>query len=165
MANHYHAIGWTEGEPLDRVMAWLLKRVSDEINQRARRINHVFGGPYRWTLIEHSFHYAHALRYVVQNPLRAGCSKSVEAYRFSTMYGLTHGLAELPVTSHPFESGAYRFATRQGFSDWSPWLNEAYDDEHRAGLRRALHRRRFAFYPDRRTRRLPEQFRDEELTK
>lgn len=67
MSNHYHLLATVGGESIDKVMCALLKGISDDINRRAGRINQVFGGPYKWSIIEHWFGYHHALRYVYQN--------------------------------------------------------------------------------------------------
>lgn len=159
MSNHYHLLGTATGLSVDRVMCRLLKGISDEVNRRAGRTNHTFGGPYRWTLIEDWFHYHHAFRYVYQNPLRAGLCTDVSQYPFSTLGGLV-GTREpgVPITSHPFERLALKQIRRNGKSDWIPWLNEPYDAAHVDGLRRALSRRKFRFCLGRGSRKLPRQF-------
>jgi len=159
MSNHYHMLATAAGADVDKVMCRLLKGISDEINFRAGRINHVFGGPYKWTLIKSWFQYHHVFRYVYQNPLRAGLCKSPRDYSFSTLENwLSFGILGIPLTSHRFEAPAIRHIRQQGYEDWPSWLNEPYDNEHLDGLRRAIYHREFVFLPHRLTHRIPPLF-------
>jgi putative transposase len=86
MANHYHLLGTTSEEfPLPKVMEWLQRSVNRKINDWAGRINHVFGGPYRASLITSEMYYAQALKYIYRNPVTAGVTAKVEHYRFSSL--------------------------------------------------------------------------------
>ena len=153
MSNHYHMVASSTFRPIDEVMCRLLKGVSDEINYRAGRINHVFGGPYKWTLLKNWFQYQHVVRYVYQNPVRAGMTRSTRSYPFSSLHSVIPGKqAAIPVTSHRFD----RFSLTSG--DWFQWVDETYDDEHRGALRRALFRREFEFCRGGLFRRIPPQF-------
>jgi hypothetical protein len=58
----------------------------------------VFGGPYKWTVIESVFHCAHARRYVAQNPVRAVVNQRVEDDRYSSF----HEAVTVPLVAHPF---------------------------------------------------------------
>ncbi|MCB0392908.1 MAG: transposase [Bdellovibrionales bacterium] len=86
MDNHYHMIGTTSKHaPLSMVMEWFQRSANRIINDKAGRTNHLFGGPYKASLITSEVYYYHVLRYVYQNPLVVGLSRSCEEYSFSTL--------------------------------------------------------------------------------
>lgn len=88
MTNHFHMIASTPNENIDDIMEWFQREMTRAINFRTNKINHVFGGPYRWSLITHDFYYQQAYRYICQNPIRAGMCKRVEDYPWSTIHYL-----------------------------------------------------------------------------
>jgi putative transposase len=107
-----------------------LRTVSVEINIRAKTINHVWGGRYRWSLIDSQRHYYQVYRYIYQNPIRAGLVRRVEDYQFSTLN------KELPFPLH--SNIAMSFGGEEGELIW---LNEKYESEDidliKSGLRKS----------------------------
>lgn len=85
MDNHYHMIVTpSQRVALPRVFEWFQRSANRTINDRAGRINHLFGGPYKPTLICRPEHYYHAYRYVYRNPVTAKLVATVTEYRYST---------------------------------------------------------------------------------
>tara|TARA_R110002072_G_scaffold64203_7_gene159893 strand:- start:56037 stop:56477 length:441 start_codon:yes stop_codon:yes gene_type:complete len=82
MQNHYHIILRTPNSDIDRFMFHLNTKLSKEIRNRTGRINRIFGDRYHWELIDNNFYYENALRYVAENPVRAGLVESYEKYPF-----------------------------------------------------------------------------------
>src|SRR5690606_5884677 len=87
MANHYHLIASFPVLEIGIVMRELLKTVAWRLNQETRTKGHLFGGPYRATLITSERHYADTIKYVYRNPVKAGVCNAVEDYPFSTLHG------------------------------------------------------------------------------
>ncbi len=85
MSNHFHLILETPQSNLGDVMRNLLTAVSKGIQRPAQRINHVFGGRYKWSLLDTVYSTAYVLKYVLRNPVRAGISETVESYPFSSL--------------------------------------------------------------------------------
>lgn len=86
MKNHYHLIATTSEEfPLPRVMEWFQRTVNRRINDKAGRINHLFGGPYKATLIQSEVYYLHAIKYLYRNPVDAKIVQRVEEYDYSSL--------------------------------------------------------------------------------
>ena len=86
MDNHYHLLcGTHESADLGIIMCKLQTRVSHAVNKIAGRINHVFGGPYKGSLITTPTYYKTVLKYVYRNPVEAGICDRVEDYRYSTL--------------------------------------------------------------------------------
>ena len=86
MDNHYHMLCSTDdSKDLGVVMQRLQKNVSRKINKKADRINHVFGGPYKGSLITTPTYYKTVLKYVFRNPVEAGIVSKVEDYKYSSL--------------------------------------------------------------------------------
>lgn len=86
MSNHYHLIATTSGiYELGEIMREFHKATSQNINLRTNRINHVFGGPYKASLITQDSYYYNVLKYVYANPIKAKLVEKVENYNFSTL--------------------------------------------------------------------------------
>jgi putative transposase len=135
MDNHYHMILTVdEAHYLGRVMCDLQKSVSRSINLRAGRINHVFGGPYKASLISSEVYYARVLRYIYQNPIRAGLSVNAEGYPYSTLNNSQLGICS-PISG---------IASLIPSKDFIGWVNEPQDSSSlkatKAGLRKTVFR-------------------------
>jgi len=86
MDNHYHLLITTSSKAtLGEVMCDFQKSVSRRINSITGRINHVFGGPYKASLIKNEGYYFHIYKYIYRNPIEAGICNRVEDYPFSSL--------------------------------------------------------------------------------
>lgn len=108
MGNHFHLLCHTPRKNLDEIMHSLMRRTSQKIKMKAGQINHLWGGPYNWSLIRSQAHYYQVYRYIYQNPLRANIVTQVEDYPYST-------LSEVRFPIHTFIPMA--FAGREGEFD------------------------------------------------
>ncbi len=153
MANHFHMLVSTPQENLDRIMEWLLRETSKAINDRSERMNHIFGGPYKWTSIQDSVHYNFAFRYLAQNPTKAGLVSRVEDYPFSTLYYQNRRLA-LPIQLSDCEIQKRAIAD---FPIWTKldWLNSPFSEAQRNAMQRAMKKAVFQLKQDRKTRKNP----------
>jgi putative transposase len=88
MDNHYHMILLTPLENLDSFMYELNKNIGIEIRKATSRMNHIFGGRYKWCVINSRRYLSNCYRYVYQNPLRANIVDLCENYPFSSLYHL-----------------------------------------------------------------------------
>jgi len=86
MSNHYHLLVRTPDLNIDKFMHYFQRSVAREINLRANRINHVFGGPYRWSVVQNKSYLSYVIRYIFQNPVRAGIVENFEDYAYSTLH-------------------------------------------------------------------------------
>lgn len=144
MSNHFHALISTPEANLDEAMNYLMREVSKRIAERSGRINQVFGGPYYWSVIKNSIHYQHAYKYIYRNPVHAGICERVEEYKYSTLRGLI-GMDYLYVPAYD------NLGLIQNPHTQLKWLNEAYDDDSKEAIRKALRRREFGFARDERS--------------
>lgn len=96
MDNHYHLVIGVGDRGLSDGMCELNTGYAVWFNTNHGRINHLFGKRYWNRRLRTHASVLNAVRYVVQNPRRAGGSKPLEAYAW-TSYAATIGLAHAAV--------------------------------------------------------------------
>jgi putative transposase len=135
MSNHYHLLVSTPGQNIDKVMEHIQRDVAKKANRESIRINHFFGGPYKWSLIYEESYYWNVIKYIFRNPIRAGICKTVTDYRFSSL-NLHHK--------------EFRWRMVDFFNDKTKsivldndWLNEPFLNEAEGSIRLALRRKEF----------------------
>ena len=84
MSNHYHIIATATEENLHRAMQYFNSRVAVRYNKLVGRSGHLWGDRYGSCIIDTDEHYLAAVRYVYQNPLRAGIVDDLEEFEDST---------------------------------------------------------------------------------
>ncbi len=84
MSNHFHALVSTPTIALNEAMRYLMTETSRRIGRSSHRINHVYGGRYRWTLLEDAYSHAYVYKYVLRNPVRAGLVANIEDYAWTS---------------------------------------------------------------------------------
>lgn len=132
MTNHYHLIMDTPNANLGDSMMYFNRESARQANFSAKRINHFFGGRYKWCLIDSERYYWNAVKYVFRNPVKAGICSSVKNYEYSSLNKFTKSLSDqIPsylVTPHlPIE-----------------WIDEDFSKEHYEAVKKALRRREFS---------------------
>jgi REP element-mobilizing transposase RayT len=137
MSNHYHLIAsCSQDYDLGYIMRILQTRTSNRLNGLSGRINHVYGGRYKGSLIGDAFYYANVLKYVFRNPVKAGLCSRVEAWPYSTVGDLLKSSGSgIPTSCHVFEKAL--FMNKQ---EKSNWLNESFRIEDDERIRKALTR-------------------------
>ncbi|HUK99042.1 MAG TPA: transposase [Gaiellaceae bacterium] len=92
MRNHYHLVLNIDDRGLSRGMCELNSSYALAFNGTHRRINHLFGKRYWSEHLPDDRRLLNVVRYVVQNPRRAGRAGSLESYAWSS-YAATIGVA------------------------------------------------------------------------
>lgn len=93
MTNHYHMLLSTPDSNLDKFMFEFNRTLSKLLRKQTGRINRIFGDRYHWCLIEKKQYWQNCLRYVYENPLRAGLESDLGHYPFSTFYYLKNKMS------------------------------------------------------------------------
>lgn len=135
MSNHYHLMISTPQENLGEAMKYLHREVARQANRSTGRINHFFGGRYKWALICDEVYYWNCLKYLFRNPIRAGICTDVGIYKFSSLNRPTN-LLEWRVTDL-FENPGRKIELDLN------WLNEPFGVESEIAIRKGLRRREF----------------------
>lgn len=131
MGNHFHLLAHTPKGNIDQIMQNFLRLSSLKINQLSKSKNHLWGGRYKWSLIESQAYYYQVYRYIYQNPIRAGICNRVEDYPFST-------LKESSLPLHSFIPLSFG-----GHEGEFIWLNDIYSEEDRKLIKKGLRKQLF----------------------
>ena len=100
MSNHYHLLAAFPGHTRGETMCWFQTSLAKNINIRSDRINHLWGSRYHGSLITSPNYFQYALKYIYNNPVKAGLCKKPWDYEFSTLRGEL-GLQHLDVPLSP----------------------------------------------------------------
>ena len=146
MGNHYHLVVDTPDSNIDKFMYEFNKRFSLALRISSGKINKMFGGRYKRSLIQNRSHYLNVLKYVYRNPVKANIVNRVESYRFSTLY------AELKHSSLPFRLHSY-----VNVYDYLEWFNSNHTDLQNESIKKGLKKTVFN-YSGTRERRAPPCF-------
>lgn len=154
MSNHFHMILSTPKGNLGAALRYFLTELSRQIRLSSLRINHVFGGRNKSTLITSTEYYANCFKYIARNPVRAGITDRVELYRWSTFAkeeGAMHRLISSVSTGHALY-------IPENLQERLAWLNEPFEKEIEYAVKRGLRKNRLIFSPDPKTRKMPNPF-------
>lgn len=132
MGNHFHLLCHTPKANLDEAMRYFLREVSIRITRQSNSMNHLWGGRYRWSLIQSQNYYYQVYRYIFQNPVRAKIVSHVEDYPFSTLS------EAVPFPLHSFIPMSFG-----GLAGEKIWLNQQYDEEDRKLIHLGLKKNQF----------------------
>ncbi|MFG1487475.1 transposase [Halobacteriovorax sp. RZ-1] len=86
MSNHYHLLISTPKCNLHHFMMYFNRRLSREINRRAKRENHCFANEYKATIVNDQRYLETVYRYIYQNPMRAGLTEDIHSYPYSSLH-------------------------------------------------------------------------------
>ncbi len=137
MSNHFHLMVSAPQCNLDRAIRFLKTEVSRDIGLESGRINHIFGGRYRWSWLADPTACAYVYKYVLRNPVRARMVSQVEEYAFGSLNG-----ARLPLVERIDETWSL---IPKDFSSRLNWLNKPTPKELEALLSQAAVRKQFGF--------------------
>lgn len=149
MPNHLHLLLTTPNADLDIFMRDFVSYTTTKLNLRSGRSGRIFGARYHWQIVDSSLYYAHCLKYVHRNPVKAGLCEKVEDWRWSTFHGML-GREHLPLPlSYP--RGGVSLVP-EDHAELVEWLNKPYPKEAEEALQKALRRSIFKIPLDRTTR-------------
>jgi putative transposase len=154
MPNHFHLLATSGERGIDLAMKEVLGSTTRILNTRTRRSGHLFGGRYFWSLIREPDYYAHALKYVLRNPVKAALSTTVSDYPLSTYSGQV-GEVPLPVAITSPTRQILRLVPEDPEA-LDAWLNSAHPTELQEAIQKGLRRKEFTFAPQEDTRRKPQ---------
>jgi putative transposase len=133
MPNHFHLIAISETHPIGKAMLHFMKVTALRINQRAKRINHLWGTRYWKTLLTNPTYFFNTYKYVYQNPVRAGLAGHCEEWRYSSLNQLL-GFSKL---KFPLQEDTILFSEIFNEKELE-WLNRPIKKEYLDDIRTAL---------------------------
>ncbi len=135
MSNHYHLLISTPKLNLGEAMKYFQREVARKANRKSGRINHFFGGRYKWSLISQEDYYWNSVKYLFRNPIRGGLCSQVQDYKYSSLNSNGHGLT--------WEISDF-FQDRNKIIELDlNWLNEPFQIEVEQAIKKGLRRREF----------------------
>lgn len=84
MDNHYHIIIQTMDKKLQEIMHQINNKYSKYFNYKYKRVGHIFQERYKAVLVQDERYMLYLLRYIHQNPIKAGICKAVDDYKWSS---------------------------------------------------------------------------------
>ena len=137
MSNHFHLLFTTPLLNLDDFMHQFLNKVCRSMKKATGRINHIFGGRYKWTLLGGAMPYAYAYKYCHRNPVSAGMLSRTEDYAYNAENRNCNFIT-------PPDEALLKFVPRDGFAR-ECWLNAPTTKQADEIVRLALRRTEFKF--------------------
>lgn len=116
-------------------MLFFHREVARNANKNVGRINHFFGGRYKWCVINSDQYYWNAVKYVFRNPVAADICERVEEYKYSSLNSpsdLVHW-SKIDFFANRSEAAKLNLA----------WLNEDFPEDQGKAIAKALRRREF----------------------
>ena len=120
MTNHIHLLIEPAGEPLDMIFRRIGVRYAMWYNRKYQRVGHLFQDRFRSENVETDLYFMTVLRYILQNPAKAGMEKAPGSYRWSSFLAYEKGKGS--VTDTQFALGL--FGGRDAMMDYLLQQNE-----------------------------------------
>ncbi len=100
MSNHVHFLIEPTEEPLDMIFKRIGTRYAVWYNRKYQRAGHLFQDRFRSENVETDQYYMTVLRYILQNPMKAGIEKRPGSYRWSSYLAYEKGVGALTDTQY-----------------------------------------------------------------
>ena len=100
MSNHVHLLLETGEEPLETVFKRIGSRYVKWFNQKYQRTGHLFQDRFRSENVETDRYFMTVLRYILQNPMKAGMEFEVGKYRWTSYRAYEHGGGNITDTEY-----------------------------------------------------------------
>ena len=84
MGNHIHLLVHEVTEPIDQFMKRIATRFVYWYNIKYQRVGHLFQDRFKSEPVEDDAYFLTVLRYIHQNPIKAGICKKIEQYQYSS---------------------------------------------------------------------------------
>ncbi len=100
MPNHIHFLIEPTEEPLNMIFKRIGTRYAVWYNRKYQRAGHLFQDRFRSENVETDQYYMTVLRYILQNPMKAGIEKRPGSYRWSSYLAYEKGIGALTDTQY-----------------------------------------------------------------
>ena len=95
MPNHVHLLLKVNDEPLEYIFKRIGSRYAVWYNKKHQRVGHLFQDRFKSENVEDQAYFLTALRYIIQNPMKAGLEKEPGTYRWSSFRAYQLGKASI----------------------------------------------------------------------
>lgn len=103
MSNHIHLLIEPSGEPLNTVFARIETRYALWFNKKYQRTGYLFQNRFRSEAVETEQYFMTVLRYILQNPMKAGMESRPGSYRWSSYLAYEKGKGAVTDTQYALD--------------------------------------------------------------
>ncbi len=103
MTNHIHLLVECCGEPIDMIIKRLGSRYVYWYNDKYQRTGHLFQDRYKSEVVENQQYFLTVLRYIIQNPMKAGLEKVPGTYRWNSFQAYEKGKGSITDTAYAID--------------------------------------------------------------
>ncbi len=149
MNNHFHMLVLTPNLDIDRLMYFFMKWVTLDIQKRSKRINKIFGGRYKGSMIDSYEYLMNVYKYIYRNPIEAKMATRAEAYPYSSLH--FKNKIDSRMTFQLERVLAY-FAIEQDIDRRElEWINQSFSQVESKSIKTGLQKTIFSYEKDRST--------------
>lgn len=84
MGNHIHLLIKEEKEPTEKIFKRICSRYVYWYNVKYQRVGHLFQDRFKSEPVENDSYFLTVIRYIHQNPVKAGLCKNIKDYKYSS---------------------------------------------------------------------------------
>jgi len=130
MSNHVHLLIQENSTPISKIMKKIGTSYAYWYNRKYERSGHVFQDRFKSENIEDESYLLTVIRYIHQNPVKAGITSKAEDYTWSSCR-VYYGEKEYPpgLTQTSFILGVFAGATNQAIEDFKHFMEEENEDK------------------------------------
>lgn len=147
MNNHFHLLIFTPHEDIDRIMYFFMKEVTLDIQKSAGRVNKIFGGRYKGSMITSYSYLVNFYKYIYRNPVEVGLSEYAELYPYSTLFHKTQSQGRCPFNVENF----FPMNVFDDYEDLNElkWINQKFEMNEAGSIGCGLQKTIFSYEKDR----------------
>lgn len=149
MNNHFHLLVLTPKEDIDRIMYFFMKNVTLDIQKCTGRINKIFGGRYKGSMIESYGYLVNVYKYILRNPIEVGITDRAENYVYSSLFYKSQPYARSAFTIQKIIP-ALAFEEFEDLDELK-WINQRFEKHEANSISIGLQKAIFAYQSDRST--------------
>ncbi len=130
MENHVHMLIQVDEVPLSRIMQNISFRYTRYINKRKKQAGHLFQGRYKALLIDADNYLLELVRYIHNNPVRAGMVKTPAKYSWSS-HNVYMGATDVPWLTTDWVLSQFAGQKNQAVALYGDFVRKGKDENHR----------------------------------
>lgn len=135
MTNHVHLAIQVGEIPLSRIIQNLSFRYTRYINRRMKQTGHLFQGRYKALLIDAESFLLELVRYIHNNPVRAGMVKSPSEYPWSS-HSVYLGKTSVPWVTTDWVLARFFSGKKRAIKLYEVFVHAGIEEEHRTEFHR-----------------------------
>ena len=143
MNNHFHLLILTPQQEIDKIMYFFMKRTTLEIQRLSGRVNKIFGGRYKGSIIKNYSYLVNVYKYICLNPVKAAITTKAEYYPYSTLFYKYKSSTSLPFSVKEIIPPV-AFENYEDLDELK-WINLGYSEDEEWSIRSGIARTTFEF--------------------